>query len=120
MKTKNHKIKFALFVGAFFLMSNFLAQSDLLKLLPGSRKANYYENNDLLKLEGNVHFEYQGNTMYCDSAYYFEKRRLVYAYGKVHIIRDKINMFCDSAFFNGKEEKKEWALDSKLIESLYL
>ena len=109
MKTKYHKIKYALFVGAFFLMSNFLAQSDLLKLLPGSRKANYYENNDLLKLEGNVHFEYQGNTMYCDSAYYFEKRRLVYAYGKVHIIRDKINMFCDSAFFNGKAERaKLW------------
>ncbi|MDC1203272.1 hypothetical protein N8017_02805 [Crocinitomicaceae bacterium] len=109
MKTKYHKIKYALFVGAFFLMSNFLAQSDLLKLLPGSRKANYNENNDLLKLEGNVHFEYQGNTMYCDSAYYFEKRRLVYAYGKVHIIRDKINMFCDSAFFNGKAERaKLW------------
>lgn len=109
MKRKYHKIKYALFVGAFFLMSNFLAQSDLLKLLPGSRKANYYENNDLLKLEGNVHFEYQGNTMYCDSAYYFEKRRLVYAYGKVHIIRDKINMFCDSAFFNGKAERaKLW------------
>lgn len=96
-------------MSAFFLMSNFLAQNNLLKLLPGSKKANYYESNDLLKLEGNVHFEYQGNTMYCDSAYYFEKRKVVRAYGKVHIIKDRINMFCDSALFNGQSERaKLW------------
>ena len=90
-------------------MSNVLSQNDVLKLLPGSKKANYYESNDLLKLEGNVHFEYQGNTMYCDSAYYFEKRKIVHAYGKVHIIKERINMFCDSAFFNGESERaKLW------------
>ena len=96
-------------MSAFFLMSNVLSQNDVLKLLPGSKKANYYESNDLLKLEGNVHFEYQGNTMYCDSAYYFEKRKIVHAYGKVHIIKERINMFCDSAFFNGESERaKLW------------
>ena len=76
MKTNKNIFKYALFISAFFLIADFSAQNDLLKLLPGSRKANYYEKNDLLKLEGNVHFEYQGNIMYCDSAYYFEKRKL--------------------------------------------
>ena len=105
MKIEKYILKNALFISAFFLTIDFYAQSDLLKLLPGSKKANYYEQNDLLKLEGNVNFEYQGNVMYCDSAYYFEKRKLVQAYGKVHIIKDNINMFCDSALFNGKTER---------------
>ena len=107
MKTDKHILKIALFISAFFLITDFSAQNDLLKLLPGSKKANYYEKNDLLKLEGNVHFEYQGNTMYCDSAYYFEERKIVHAYGKVHIIKDQINMFCDSALFNGGNERSQ-------------
>ena len=109
MKTNKNIFKYALFISAFFLIADFSAQNDLLKLLPGSRKANYYEKNDLLKLEGNVHFEYQGNIMYCDSAYYFEKRKRLQAYGKVHIIKNQINMFCDSALFNGKNDRaKLW------------
>ena len=104
MKEKKHTLKIALVLSAFFLWTNFSAQTDVLELLPGSRKANYYEANDLMKLEGNVNFKYQGNVMYCDSAYYFEKSKIVQAYGRVHIIKGKINLFCDSALFHGKKE----------------
>ena len=95
-------IHYALFVSAFFLSQSYLAQKDVLKLLPGSKKANYFEENDLLKLEGDVNFEYQQNTMFCDSAYYFEKAEIVRAYGNVHIIKENLNIFCDSAFFDGQ------------------
>ena len=97
-------LKIALVLSAFFLWTDFSAQTDILELLPGSKKAHYYEKNDLMKLEGNVNFKYQGNIMYCDSAYYFEKSRIVRTYGRVHIIKGKINLFCDSALFNGKNE----------------
>ncbi len=107
MISEKQIINYALFVSAFFLSHNYLAQKDVLKLLPGSKKANYFEENDLLKLEGDVNFEYQQNTMYCDSAYYFENAQIVLAYGNVHIIKDKLNIFCDSAFFNGQTEKSK-------------
>ena len=100
-------IHYALFVSAFFLSQSYLAQKDVLKLLPGSKKANYFEENDLLKLEGDVNFEYQQNTMFCDSAYYFEKAEIVRAYGNVHIIKENLNIFCDSAFFDGQAEKSK-------------
>ena len=92
----------ALLISAFFLSNQLMAQGDVLKLLPGSKKANYFEENDLLKLEGDVNFEYQKNTMFCDSAYYFEKKQIIRAYGNVHIIKEQLNIFCDSAFFNGQ------------------
>jgi lipopolysaccharide assembly outer membrane protein LptD (OstA) len=75
--------------------------------LPGSKKAHYFEENDLLKLAGDVNFEYQGNTMFCDSAYYFESAQIVRAYGNVHIIKETLNIFCDSAYFNGIEDKSK-------------
>ena len=100
-------IHYALFVSAFFLNHKYVAQEDVLKLLPGSKKANYFEENDLLKLEGDVNFEYQQNTMFCDSAYYFERAQIVRAYGNVHIIKEKLNIFCDSAFFDGIADKSK-------------
>ena len=100
-------IHYALFVSAFFLSHNYVAQEDVLKLLPGSKKANYFEENDLLTLEGDVNFEYKQNTMFCDSAYYFEKAQIVRAYGNVHIIKEKLNIFCDSAFFDGIANKSK-------------
>ena len=107
MISEEQMIHCALFISAFFLSHSYMAQKDVLKLLPGSKKAIYYEENDLLKLEGDVNFEYQENTMYCDSAYYFESAQIVLAYGNVHIIKEKLNIFCDSAFFNGKTEKSK-------------
>lgn len=100
-------INYALFVSAFFLSHNYMAQKDVLKLLPGSKKANYFEENDLLKLEGDVNFEYQQNTMFCDSAYYFETAQIVRAYGHVHIIKENLNIFCDSAFFDDQAQKSK-------------
>lgn len=107
MISEKQMVNYALFVSAFFLNHNYMAQRDVLKLLPGSKKANYFEENDLLKLEGDVNFEYQENTMYCDSAYYFENAQIVRAYGNVHIIKEKLNIFSDSAYFNGKTEKSK-------------
>ena len=106
MILKKQLLNYALFLSAFFLSNTFGAQ-EVLKLLPGSKKAHYLEENDLLKLAGDVNFEYQGNTMYCDSAYYFEGAQIVRAYGNVHIIKETLNIFCDSAFFNGIEDKSK-------------
>ena len=69
-------IHYALFVSAFFLSHNYVAQEDVLKLLPGSKKANYFEENDLLKLEGDVNFEYQQNTMFVIALIILKKHKL--------------------------------------------
>ena len=106
MILKKHLLNYALLLSAFFLSNTFSAQ-EVLKLLPGSKKAHYFEENDLLKLAGDVNFEYQENTMFCDSAYYFEDAQIVRAYGNVHIIKETLNIFCDSAYFNGIEDKSK-------------
>lgn len=96
--------KSALLVGAFFLLAfRSFGQPGGLELLPGSDKLSYDAKTGIHKLLGNVNFIYQGNTMYCDSAYYFERQQAVRAYGKVHINkRDTLNLFCDSLFYDGK------------------
>ena len=109
MILKKHLLNYALLLSAFFLSNTFSAQ-EVLKLLPGSKKAHYFEENDLLKLAGDVNFEYQENTMFCDSAYYFEDAQIVRAYGNVHIIKETLNIFCDSAYFNGIEDKSKLLL----------
>ena len=107
MKIEKQFLIYALLISAFFLSTNLMAQKNVLKLLPGSKKANYFETNDLLKLEGDVNFEYQSNVMYCDSAYYYEKSQFIRAYGNVHIIKENLNIFCDSAFFDAKAERSK-------------
>lgn len=104
MKKTTNILKFALFVSAFFLMQISLAQNNILELLPGSEKAIYNESNKTHRLIGSVHFNYQGNTMYCDSAHYQEAQRIVRAYGNVHITKDDINLFCDSLYYNGAQK----------------
>ena len=93
----------ALLVSAFFLLAfRLFAQPGGLELLPGSDKLTYDERTGIHKLIGNVNFIYQGNKMYCDSAYFYERKNAVRAYGKVHINkRDTLNLFCDSLFYNG-------------------
>ncbi|MCH2224098.1 MAG: hypothetical protein MK066_04960 [Crocinitomicaceae bacterium] len=97
-------MKSALLVSAFFLLSPIvLGQGKVLELIPGTDRLEYDEKTGVHKLIGNVNFIYQGNTMYCDSAYYFEKKNAVKAYGKVHVNkRDTLNMFCDSLYYDGK------------------
>jgi lipopolysaccharide export system protein LptA len=99
-------------MSAFFLFSNTIwGQKDILELLPGSYKLVYNEKTGAQKLVGGgVNFKYQGNTMYCDSAYFFAKKSEVRAYGKVHINKnDTLNLFCDSMHYNGVTKKaKLW------------
>ncbi len=85
-------------------MQTSLAQNNVLELLPGSEKAIYNEATKTHRLIGSVHFNYQGNTMYCDSAHYQEFNRIVRAYGNVHITKDDINLFCDSLYYNGAQK----------------
>lgn len=110
MTNKTYILKFALF-SAFFLNAIFsVAQRDILELLPGSDKLIYDEKLKAQRLIGNVNFIYQGNKMYCDSAYFYDKTNEVKAYGKVHINKnDTLNLFCDSLYYNGKDKKaKLW------------
>ena len=107
MNLKKQLLNYALLSSAFFLSNYLSAQNNVLKLLPGSKKAKYYEENDLLKLEGDVNFEYLKNTMFCDSAYYYEDAQIVRAFGNVHIIKEALNIFCDSAYFNSLENKSK-------------
>ena len=86
-------------MSAFFLTPfYFLGQNDMLKLKPGSEKLSFDEKRGINTLVGNVHFEYQGNEMYCDSAVYFQKQNKVKAYGNVHITKNK--NFMTSRFSN--------------------
>lgn len=105
MKIHSTILKIALIYSAFFLIpSRLLAQGGgILELLPGSEKMVYDEKTGTQRIIGNVNFVYQGNTMYCDSAYFYIKRNEVKAYGKVHINKnDTLNLFCDSMFYSGK------------------
>lgn len=97
-------LQYALQVSAFFMISHSIAaQENILELLPGSDRLEYDEKSGMHRLYGNVNFKYQGNTMFCDSAFYFQKKDQVYAYGNVHINkRDTLNLFCDSLFYDGK------------------
>lgn len=70
------------------------------ELLPGSSSLIYDERSGTYKLLDGANFIYQGNTMYCDSAYYFERDKTIRAYGNVHIRKtDNVNLFCDSLWY---------------------
>ncbi len=69
-----------------------------LQLLPGTQKVYAIQNN-VHRLVGTVSFEYQGNTMYCDSAHYNDKAKEVRAYGNVHIQKHGINLYADSIYY---------------------
>ncbi|NRA10461.1 MAG: hypothetical protein HRT57_00730 [Crocinitomicaceae bacterium] len=100
-------MKSALIFSALFLHTAIgFGQNDILELLPGSDFIDFSNTRGYHRLVGNVHFTYQGNEMFCDSAHYFEKRKIVRAYGKVHINKkDTLNLFCDSLYYNGKKRK---------------
>ncbi|NDB36172.1 MAG: hypothetical protein EB023_12725 [Flavobacteriia bacterium] len=72
-----------------------------LVLLPGSEKIYFDKATQTHRLVGTVSFEYQGNTMYCDSAHYKEHKKIVRAYGHVHITKGDISLYCDSLFYSG-------------------
>ena len=101
MIKNKHILKCALFTGAFFLSGILLSQKNLLQLLPGSEKMYFDKKTGLHRLVGSVSFNYQGNTMFCDSAHYQEKNKIVRAYGNVQIRKDDVNLFCDSLYYDG-------------------
>lgn len=107
MNLKFNILKSALVFSALFLVKGFaIGQNDILELLPGSELLTFDNKTGIHKLSGNVHFKYQGNVMFCDSAHYHEKNKIVRAYGNVHINkRDTLNLFCDSLYYNGKTRK---------------
>lgn len=100
----SHTLKFALLLSAFFLRGFLFAQTNILELLPGSEKVIYNESNKTYRLIGSVSFNYQGNTMFCDSAHYQESQKIVRAYGNVQIRKNDINLFCDSLNYNGSQK----------------
>lgn len=74
----------------------------MLELLPGSKELVYDEKVGAHKLLGGASFIYQGNTMYCDSAYFYDKTKKLVAYRNVHIQKtDNVNLFCDSLHYDG-------------------
>jgi lipopolysaccharide export system protein LptA len=99
--------KRALISSAFFLMCFTFTSScygQILELLPGAEKLAYDEATGRQRLIGAVNFNYQGNTMYCDSAHYYQKQNIVHAYGHVHINKnDTLNLFCDSLYYDGNK-----------------
>ncbi len=100
-----------LFFSAVLLPQISLAQNTgILELLPGSDLLGYNAKTGAHRLVGNVSFNYQGNTMYCDSAHYYDKSQEVRAYGRVQINkRDTLNLYCDSLYYNGKtKQAKLW------------
>ena len=104
MRKINYIRNCALFTGAFFLTEFLFAQKNILELLPGSEKIYFDKKPDLHRLVGSVSFNYQGNTMFCDSAHYQERNKIVRAYGNVQIRKNDINLFCDSLYYNGSSK----------------
>ncbi|NBN98886.1 MAG: hypothetical protein EBV19_06550 [Flavobacteriia bacterium] len=90
------------FIFGFIVLRSlsFIGQGTL-TLLPGSEKVYYDKTTQTHRLVGTVSFTYQGNTMYCDSAFYKEKEKIVRAFGHVHITKDDIDLYCDSLFYSG-------------------
>ena len=69
------------------------------------------EETGVIRLLGNVHFNYRGTEMFCDSAHYKKPTEEVWAYGHVHMNKqDSLNLFCDSMYFNGRKSyAKLWS-----------
>lgn len=102
------KSAFVLFA-LFFISGKSYSQGDILELLPGSDRLEYDQKSGTHRLIGNVNFRYQGNTMYCDSAYYFERNQTVRAYGNVQIRKGDLNLYCDSIYYDGNAKNaKLW------------
>lgn len=103
LKPTIYIFRFMIFSITFCLFSNSLWGQNILELLPGAEKLVYNEKTGAQRLIGNVNFKYQGNKMYCDSAYFYDRTQEVRAYGRVQINRnDTLNLYCDSLYYNGK------------------
>jgi lipopolysaccharide export system protein LptA len=54
------------------------------------------------RFTGNVIFEHQNATMYCDSAHLFSKQNVIHAFSNVHVSRgDTMHLYGDYMLYNG-------------------
>lgn len=96
-----------LFLFELFFVSNIMAQKkEQINIL----------NSDLLlggkdigegvrRFIGNVAFEHNNATMYCDSAYLYGKQNIIHAFSNVHVTRgDTLHLYGDFMVYNGNTD----------------
>ena len=95
------------FIFYFFLGNiNVFAQKEQIKIInANSLEFNKKIGEGVRRLIGDVIFEHNNATMYCDSAYLFSKQNRFHAYSKVHVIRgDSLHMYGDFLFYDGNTD----------------
>ncbi len=92
-----------------------------IELLPGTAESMIYdEETGITTIKGNPGFQYEGATMYCDSALFNERKNTLSAYGNVHLNkRDTLNLYCDSLFYNGKSKKATLWGNVRVMDNKY-
>lgn len=100
--------KYLVFIFLFFLEIFFVFE-----LVAQQKEQINIKNSDLFEFGknkvggarrflGNVIFEHQNATMYCDSAYLYSKENIIHAYSNVHVSRgDTIHLYGDYMLYNG-------------------
>ena len=62
-------------------------------------------NRDAQILNGDVQFQHNGATLYCDSAHFYEATNSVEAFGQVKMVQgDTLSLVSDYAFYDGNDE----------------
>ena len=64
-----------------------------------------FVNRDAQILNGDVQFQHNGATLYCDSAYFYEATNSFEAFGHVKMVQgDTLSLVSDYAFYDGNDE----------------
>jgi len=99
-----HLFFIALFIFQIMFVSEIYSQK---------KEQIYIRNSDLFvssqnigegvrRFLGNVVFEHNNATMYCDSAYLYSKQNLIHAFSNVHVSRgDSLHLYGDFMLYNG-------------------
>lgn len=100
---------FFIFVTVLFSLFEFnlvFAQKEQIKIInANSLEFDKKIGEGVRRLIGNVIFEHNNATMYCDSAYLFSNQNRFHAYSKVHVIRgDSLHMYGDFLFYDGNTD----------------
>lgn len=97
-------------IGIFFFLFQVLFISELIAQkkeqihILNSNSLEYNKNigAGVRRFLGDVAFEHQNATMYCDSAYLYSKQNLIRAYSNVHVSRgDTVHLYGDFMLYNG-------------------
>ena len=94
----------------FFIVFGWIPNSDLyaqqkekIKIL-NSNSLEYSKDvgEGVRRFIGNVIFEHNNATMYCDSAYIFSNQNLIHAFSNVHVVRgDSLHLYGDFMLYSG-------------------